>query len=170
MTTRTSTVRTPVGRLRLAVIDAGDGERLVALAFEDHFERIAGPVRRRHPGEWRDEETAATDAVRRYVDGDLAALDDLAVDVEGSVFRRHVWEALRGIPAGTTCSYGELAARVGSPGAVRAVGSANGANPVWIVVPCHRVIRSDGSLGGYGGGLDRKAWLLAHEGVNGHTG
>lgn len=168
MTTFTSTVPTPVGGLRIAVSRDGGRELLVALAFEDHFERVAAPVRRRRPGDWVEQETATTATVRRYVAGDLDALDQLDVDVEGSPFRRQVWDALRSIPVGTTCSYRELAARVGSPGAVRAVGSANGANPVWLVVPCHRVIRSDGALGGYGGGLDRKAWLLAHEGANGH--
>jgi len=76
-----------------------------------------------------------------------------------------VWAALRRIPAGTTTSYGALAAEIGRPAAVRAVGLANGANPVAIVVPCHRVIGADGSLTGYGGGLPRKRWLLAHEGV-----
>ena len=76
-----------------------------------------------------------------------------------------MWAALRRIPAGTTTSYGALAAEIGRPAAVRAVGLANGANPVAIVVPCHRVIGADGSLTGYGGGLPRKRWLLAHEGV-----
>ena len=169
MTTCTSTVPTPVGDLRLAVDVGPDGERLVALAFADHFDRVAAPVRRRHPGDWTEAETGVTDAVRRYVAGEVDALDELDVEVEGSPFRRQVWDALRRIPVGTTWSYRDLAAAVGSPGAVRAVGSANGANPVWLVVPCHRVVRSDGTLGGYGGGLDRKAWLLAHERAGGHT-
>jgi len=85
------------------------------------------------------------------------------VDPGGTPFQRAVWAALRRIPPGTTCSYTDLARAVGAPTAVRAVGTANGANPVAVVIPCHRVVRSDGSLGGYGGGLDRKRWLLEHE-------
>jgi methylated-DNA-[protein]-cysteine S-methyltransferase len=87
----------------------------------------------------------------------------LPVETGGTAFQRRVWEALRTIPVGTTVSYLEMARRVGAPDAVRAVGAANGANPVAIVLPCHRVIGSNGRLVGYGGGLDRKRWLLAHE-------
>ncbi|MEO6248819.1 MAG: methylated-DNA--[protein]-cysteine S-methyltransferase [Sphingomicrobium sp.] len=89
----------------------------------------------------------------------------LPIDVRGTAFQEKVWQELRKIPAGETRSYADIAAAVGSPGAVRAVGSANGANPVSVLVPCHRVIRSDGSLGGYGGGLANKRQLLANEGV-----
>src|SRR5271163_642656 len=105
-----------------------------------------------------------TDALRRYFAGELAAIDSLPVQTEGTPFQREVWRALRRIPCGTTASYGELAKQIGRPAAVRAVGLANGANPVGIVVPCHRVIGADGSLTGYGGGLERKSWLLKHEG------
>jgi methylated-DNA-[protein]-cysteine S-methyltransferase len=98
-----------------------------------------------------------------YWAGDLAALDSIEVDPGGTPFQRAVWAALRRIPAGTTMSYAGLARVVGAPAAVRAVGAANGANPVAVVIPCHRVVRSDGGLGGYGGGLDRKRWLLEHE-------
>ena len=83
----------------------------------------------------------------------------------GTPFQRAVWAALRRIPAGETLSYGQLAAQIGKPKAVRAVGLANGSNPVGVVVPCHRVIGADGSLTGYGGGLPRKLWLLEHEGA-----
>jgi methylated-DNA-[protein]-cysteine S-methyltransferase len=83
----------------------------------------------------------------------------------GTPFQRRVWDALRAIPVGTTSSYRDLAIRIGSPSAIRAVGAANGANPIPIVIPCHRVIGAGGNLVGYGGGLDRKRWLLAHEGV-----
>jgi methylated-DNA-[protein]-cysteine S-methyltransferase len=93
----------------------------------------------------------------------LDAIDGLAVAARGTDFQRSVWRALRRIPCGETTSYGALAQRIGRPTAVRAVGHANGANPVSIVVPCHRVIGSDGSLTGYGGGIERKRWLLAHE-------
>ncbi len=167
MTIRTVTIDCPLGAVRLAVRGDGDDERLVALAFDaEHFDRLAERVRARFPDEpWEEGDSGAADALRRYVDGDLGALDDVAVDTAGTPFQERVWAALRSIPVGSTWSYAELAAAVGSPGAVRAVGSANGANPVSLVVPCHRVVRSDGSLGGYGGGLDRKSWLLEHEGV-----
>jgi methylated-DNA-[protein]-cysteine S-methyltransferase len=95
--------------------------------------------------------------------GHTAVLDSLEVETAGTPFQRTVWHALREIPAGATMSYGALAKRIGRPSAVRAVGLANGANPIGIVVPCHRVVGADGSLTGYGGGLERKRWLLAHE-------
>lgn len=90
---------------------------------------------------------------------------DLELALAGTEFQLATWCALQAIPWGTTCSYAQLAAAVGRPRAVRAVGGANGANPLPIVVPCHRVIAADGSIGGYSGGLDRKRWLLAHEGI-----
>ena len=96
---------------------------------------------------------------------DPSTVADLPLDLRGTSFQQAVWAELRRIPAGETRSYAELAAAVGQPGAVRAVGSANGANPVAVLVPCHRVIRSDGTLGGYAGGLDRKRELLAVEGA-----
>ena len=101
----------------------------------------------------------------RYFDGETTAIDAIPVELNGTPFQKTVWTALRRIPCGTTNSYAELARRIGEPAAVRAVGTANGANPVALVVPCHRVIGSNGSLTGYGGGLDRKQWLLTHEGV-----
>ncbi|WP_119418848.1 methylated-DNA--[protein]-cysteine S-methyltransferase [Desertibaculum subflavum] len=104
-------------------------------------------------------------AVEAYFAGDLRAIDTLAVETGGTPFQRDVWAALRNIPAGETRSYGGLAVEIGRPKAVRAVGLANGSNPISIIVPCHRVIGSDGSLTGYGGGLPRKRWLLAHEGA-----
>ena len=108
---------------------------------------------------------AAVARLERYFAGDLAALEEQRVLPHGTAFQRRVWTALRAIPAGTTLGYGELAARLGSPNSSRAVGAANGANPVSLFVPCHRVIAADGSLHGYGGGLERKRWLLAHEGA-----
>src|SRR5208283_1925289 len=104
-----------------------------------------------------------TKAIGRYFAGELAAIDTLPVQTAGTPFQREVWRALRGIACGTTISYAELAERIGRPKAVRAVGLANGSNPVGVVVPCHRVIGSDGSLTGYGGGIERKRWLLEHE-------
>ena len=98
-----------------------------------------------------------------YFDGTRADVDDLPLDMRGAPFERRVWTALRAIPPGHTTSYGAIAKAVGSPDAARAVGAANGANPIAIIVPCHRVIGASGSLVGYGGGLDRKTWLIGHE-------
>jgi methylated-DNA-[protein]-cysteine S-methyltransferase len=107
----------------------------------------------------------AVSALRAYFAGDLHALDTLAVDPMGTPFQVRVWTALRSVPAGHTASYADIAKAIGAPSSTRAVGAANGANPIAIVVPCHRIIGSGGSLVGYGGGLDRKRWLLGHEGV-----
>jgi methylated-DNA-[protein]-cysteine S-methyltransferase len=103
--------------------------------------------------------------LRAYLAGDLTAIDDILVETGGTPFQRRVWTALRRIPAGRAVAYAALARRVGRPAATRAVGAANGCNPVSIVIPCHRLIGSDASLTGYGGGLWRKRWLLRHEGV-----
>jgi methylated-DNA-[protein]-cysteine S-methyltransferase len=113
---------------------------------------------------------AATDpfgfssAFEAYFAGELTALDGLPTAAEGTAFQRAVWQALREIPCGETRSYRDIALRVGKPAATRAVGMANNANPLGVLVPCHRVIGADGSLTGYGGGIERKRWLLAHEG------
>ena len=104
-----------------------------------------------------------TDAIGRYFGGELDVINALPVRTAGTPFQREVWRALRKIRCGTTISYSQLAKRIGRPAAVRAVGHANGSNPVGVVVPCHRVIGSDGSLSGYGGGIERKRWLLEHE-------
>ncbi len=103
--------------------------------------------------------------LRSYFDGDLGALADIEWRTGGTPFQRRVWQGLTTIRPGETASYGGLAARLKCPRAVRAVGAANGANPISVVVPCHRVIGADGSLTGYGGGLERKKWLLRHEGA-----
>jgi methylated-DNA-[protein]-cysteine S-methyltransferase len=104
-----------------------------------------------------------TDAIGRYFAGELDAIDSLPIETGGTRFQREVWRALRKIRCGTTVSYAELAEQIGRPTAVRAVGLANGSNAIGVVVPCHRVIGSDGSLTGYGGGIERKRWLLEHE-------
>jgi methylated-DNA-[protein]-cysteine S-methyltransferase len=104
-----------------------------------------------------------TFAISSYFAGELTAIDILPVQTAGTPFQREVWRALREITCGTTVSYAKLAERIGRPNAVRAVGLANGSNPIGIVVPCHRVIGSNGSLTGYGGGIERKRWLLEHE-------
>ena len=153
----------PIGAI-LTVTDA-DG-CLRALDFLDYESRMHRLLRL-HYGTYiltdspRDQRVAA--ALAAYFEGYLDALGDLPVRTAGTDFQREAWAALRTIPAGGTVSYRELAVRLGRPGASRAVGLANGANPVAIVVPCHRVIGSDGALTGYGGGLHRKEWLLAHE-------
>lgn len=108
-----------------------------------------------------------TDAINNYFAGKLKAIDTLPVQTGGTPFQQKVWRALREIPCGTTISYAKLAEQIGRPAAVRAVGLANGSNPVVLVVPCHRVIGTNGSLTGYGGGIERKRWLLEHE--NGHS-
>jgi len=97
-----------------------------------------------------------------YFAGDRTSFD-VALAATGTPFRLAVWAALRSIPYGETASYSAIAGRIGRPGAARAVGLANGANPIGIVVPCHRVVGADGSIGGYGGGTERKRWLLALE-------
>jgi methylated-DNA-[protein]-cysteine S-methyltransferase len=152
---------TPVGRLAI-VVDGDD--RLRCVGFTDRHARMerlvaarrGALVAKRNPG-------GLTSPLGAYFEGDLAAIDGLPVAMEGTDFQRRVWAALREIPCGETWSYRDLAAHIGQPKAVRAVGLANGANPVGVVVPCHRVIGADGSLTGYGGGVDRKRWLLEHE-------
>jgi len=115
---------------------------------------------------WRQDRTAVADAAEQleaYFTGDLRQFD-LTLRPAGTVFQQAVWGELRRIPYGEVVSYGEIARRIGRPGAMRAVGAANGRNRLAVVVPCHRVIGADGSLTGYGGGIWRKQWLLAHEG------
>ena len=156
-------VATPAGEV-LLVVDADGAVRALDFAgYEDRMTRLL----RRHWGEATLIEGRAPAAVRAAVEGyfagDLTALDGLAVRTNGTDFQRAVWAALRAIPAGETRTYGQLAAAIGSPRAVRAAGLANGQNPIAIVVPCHRVVGADGALTGYAGGLERKRWLLEHE-------
>jgi methylated-DNA-[protein]-cysteine S-methyltransferase len=156
---------TPIGEM-LIVADR-DGN-LRATDWTDHESRMRHFLRL-HYGqdavrlEPSRDPNGLTSAIASYFAGELASIDTLPVQTTGTPFQREVWRALREITCGTTVSYGKLAERIGRPAAVRAVGLANGANPVGIVVPCHRVIGSDGSLTGYGGGLERKRWLLEHE-------
>ena len=158
-------VLSPIGPLLVVCDDEGN---LRALDFHDYESRLRRLVRL-HYGAGGDTLEAGrapspiTDPLDAFFGGELDAIDAIPVRTGGTEFQRRVWEALRHIPAGTTTSYGALARTVGSPTASRAVGLANGSNPVVIVVPCHRVIGADGSLTGYGGGVARKAWLLEHE-------
>lgn len=158
-------VASPVGTL-LLVHDAAGGLR--ALDYHDHEARMRRLLRLHYGAVSLDEGAAPRElvtALDRYFAGEHGALSAVPVETGGTAFQRRVWASLRAIPAGTTKSYGALAAAIGAPGASRAVGLANGANPVGIVVPCHRVIGADGTLTGFGGGLARKGWLLAHEGA-----
>jgi methylated-DNA-[protein]-cysteine S-methyltransferase len=159
-----TTIESPIGPLTIAA-HAGH----VCLL---HFGRETAGIRRRleawYPGhalEPHPDPAGAVRALNRYFDGRIGVLDDVPVELNGTPFQRQVWGALRCIRAGATASYAGLARTIGMPSSVRAVGAANGANPVALIIPCHRVIGSNGSLTGYGGGLDRKRWLLQHEGV-----
>lgn len=155
----------PIGTI-LLVTD--EERRLRALDFADHEPRMRTLLRRHYGTDQTIDVPAPTvirDALDAYFDGDCDALTAIRWRTAGSDFQRIVWRSLCDIPAGSTISYAELAARIGKPSAVRAVGLANGANPVGIVVPCHRVIGANGKLTGYGGGVERKAWLLEHEGA-----
>lgn len=158
---------TPVGDLVLAADDEGC---LHAVEFDDGDSPLERTLRLRHQAcalvlEARRDPGGVTSALDAYFRGELAAIDRLRARPGGTPFQQLVWDALRGIPCGTTASYSELARRIGRPAAVRAVGLANGSNPVAVVVPCHRVIGANGTLTGYGGGLERKEWLLRHEGA-----
>jgi methylated-DNA-[protein]-cysteine S-methyltransferase len=156
-------VRTPVGAL---VVVARD-ELVCGTAFEDGEDEMLRLLGRRYDDVRVVRGAAgARRALEAYFGGEIGAIDTLGVELGGTPFQQKVWAALREIPAGSTWSYARLAAHVGAPYAVRAVGAANGRNPVGVIVPCHRVIASDGTLCGYGGGLHRKRWLLEHEGVH----
>jgi methylated-DNA-[protein]-cysteine S-methyltransferase len=156
-------IESPIGRIVIAVRDG----RLCALEFGRA--RVVrsmavryGPVPRvrvRDP-------FGISGKIRAYLAGDLTAVDRIPVDTGGTLFQRQVWQALRRIRPGRTRSYGELAHALGHGAAARAVGAANGRNPISIVVPCHRLVGGDASLTGYGGGLWRKRWLLRHEGAD----
>jgi methylated-DNA-[protein]-cysteine S-methyltransferase len=158
-------IESPIGTISIVV---GDG-RLVALEFGESSARMETMVAARYGGarpalqrdpfgvSWR---------IEAYLTGDLDALETIEVDPGGTPFQRLVWTALRRVPAGRTITYAEMARAIGRPTAQRAVGAANGRNPVSIAIPCHRMVGTDGMLTGYGGGLARKQWLLQHEGAS----
>jgi methylated-DNA-[protein]-cysteine S-methyltransferase len=160
--TTTTSIDSPVGPLTLTA----RGGRLTGLYM--HEQRHAP----RHSPAWQRNDSAFRDVVAQLHAYFAGTLTEFAapLTLEGTGFQRRVWAALWEIPYGETISYGQLADRVGSPNASRAVGLANGRNPVAIIVPCHRVIGADGRLTGYGGGLTRKAWLLRHEATRRETG
>lgn len=154
-------LKTPVGEFAIVADESGC---LHAAGWTDGHARMERDLAKRgYKLTATTNPSGLTVAIRAYFDGDVLAIDKLAVDAAGTEFQHSVWNALREIPCGVTCSYGELAKKIGRPSAVRAVGLANGSNPIGVIVPCHRVIGSDGSLTGYGGGMERKRWLLAHE-------
>ncbi|MCK1545468.1 methylated-DNA--[protein]-cysteine S-methyltransferase [Bradyrhizobium sp. 147] len=156
---------TPIG-IALLVTDA-DGA-LRALDWADYEHRMRELLRLHYGVVDLSDQPAPTQmraALSGYFEGDLGQLSGVAWRIGGTSFQRKVWTALARIPAGTTMSYGALAAKIGMPKAIRAVGHANGSNPISVVLPCHRLIGADGSLVKYGGGLERKRWLLRHEGV-----
>ena len=163
MTIEIATYASPLGAVTMALHD----DRLCAMTFTDRWAGVERRLAQRFGTVAQMPTRAAwlADRLDAYFAGALHALDDIPVDPSGTPFQRAVWTALRRVPVGQTTSYGELARAIGAPTAVRAVGAANGANPIWLVIPCHRAIGSDGRLVGYGGGLERKRWLLTHEGV-----
>jgi O-6-methylguanine DNA methyltransferase len=167
MQLRRSTVDTPIGPMLALASEAA----LCALEFlsTDRLPRLEARLDRWFaPYRIEDRTNRVIDRARNwlrlYFGGASADVDDLALDLRGAPFERRVWAALTAIPPGETTTYGTVARRIGSAGGSRAVGLANGANPIAIIVPCHRVIGAKGQLTGYGGGLDRKRWLLDHEG------
>lgn len=159
-------IESPLGTVLIAV----DNGHMCALEFSGYEPRMI-KLLQRHYGPVHF--TPVTDPkgfssrVQEYFAGDHHALDSIPVDAGGTPFQQNVWRALRAIPIGTTMTYGEMAKHLGNPAASRAVGSANGANPIAIVIPCHRLIGADTTLTGYASGLHRKRWLLKHEGFEG---
>jgi methylated-DNA-[protein]-cysteine S-methyltransferase len=161
-----SRIPTPIGA---AVVVSDEEGRLRGLHWDGHEDHVRRQMARHYSGVMVEEgepPAALAAAVGDYFAGDLDALGRIEWAIgAGSPFQQQVWRSLAKIPAGQTTTYGVLAAQIGRPAAVRAVGMANGANPIGLVLPCHRVIGANGTLTGYGGGLERKRWLLAHEGA-----
>lgn len=157
-------IETPLGTMLLLARDGA----LIGLEFDDQPERVARDLRLRFGSSERfpaDNPNGFSDRIHAYFAGDVKAIEGIPTDGGGTAFQRRVWEELKRIPCGVTISYGTLAKRLGDANLTRAVGLANGRNPISVVVPCHRVIGADGSMTGYGGGIPRKEWLLRHEGA-----
>jgi len=157
-------LKTPVGELVALWADTG----LIALSWPHRLNHVQRHLRR-HLGSYTErpghEQPILAEALRRYFSGDLDALLTLPIDPPGTDFQQEAWSALQVIPAGQTWSYAQQAKHIGQPTATRAIAQANGANPIPLVVPCHRVVAADGGLGGFSSGLQHKRWLLAHEGA-----
>ena len=162
-------IDSPVGRILAACTDAA----VCALDYDGYQTRLHSLLKRNH-GEYQLRQAAnplaIADALLRYFGGVFDAFEGIATDTGGTGFQQTVWRTLRAIGAGERRTYGELARAIGRPEAARAVGHANSLNPVAIIIPCHRVIGASGKLTGYAGGLERKEWLLAHEGGAGQPG
>lgn len=159
-------IATPVGPLWIL---CDEQFRLRAVEWEEHSDRMEQLLeihyhREGYQRRASDNPGGLSAQLRAYFDGDLAVIDTLPSETAGTPFQREVWKTLRSIPCGQVMHYGQLAEQLGRPGAARAVGAANGSNPVSIVVPCHRVIGRNGTMTGYAGGVQRKEWLLRHEG------
>jgi methylated-DNA-[protein]-cysteine S-methyltransferase len=162
---RLDRLSTPIGEALIVTDEVGC---LRAFDWADRYASMARLLRLHYGTVAPDPGAAPADLkrlVRRYFDGDVTCLAGVEWRTAGTSFQRSVWVGLTTIPAGQTLSYGGLAAQLDCPRSVRAVGAANGANPISIIVPCHRVIGANGSLTGYGGGIERKRWLLKHEGA-----
>jgi methylated-DNA-[protein]-cysteine S-methyltransferase len=160
---RLETYQTSLGSLLLVTDDGG---ALRALDFADHESRMLRLLHQHYGKYVLKSGPAPVEVVRNlnaYFNGEVDALDGIRIATGGTVFQRAVWKAVRGIGPGTVKTYGQIAKQLGHEKASRAVGAANGANPIAIVVPCHRVIGAGGALTGYAGGLQRKRWLLEHE-------
>jgi methylated-DNA-[protein]-cysteine S-methyltransferase len=155
----------PIGAFLIATDERGVLRAVDFWADEAALRRLLTRQYGEVPAEWGQSPAPIRRAFDDYFAGDIRALEAVPVATVGTAFQRKVWAALQRIPAGETRSYGQLAAEIGEPAASRAVGLANGQNPIAIVIPCHRVIGADGSLTGFGGGLPRKRWLLSHEGA-----
>ena len=155
MPVRYRIIPSPIGDL----VAWGDGDKLAGLGFTDSSKATSvGTTSERDDAAFED----VVRQLRAYFDGELKSFD-VELETRGTPFQRRVWDALQRIRYGSTTTYGRLATELGDPRAVRAVGLANGRNPISIIIPCHRVIGVGGGLTGYGGGLHRKQWLLAHE-------
>ena len=165
LTLYAETIPTPIGAINIIT----DGQGVVrALDFDDYADRTVKLLDRHYgPGQWQwlsaTKKSEAASALTAWFAGHMGAFDRLKTVTRGTDFQHKVWAELRRTKPGQMLSYGELAGRIGHPAAVRAVGLANGANPIAIMVPCHRIIGANGKLTGFAGGLERKQWLLAHE-------
>ena len=154
----------PIGR----ILFASDGEALCTLDYSGYESRMSTLLARRYDSvqfQRASDPLGLKRLLKDYFEGDFQAFDTLRISTGGTEFQELVWKALRTIPVGETWSYGQLAMRLNRPQAARAVGHANSLNPVAIIVPCHRVIGASSALTGYAGGLERKQWLLCHEGA-----
>jgi methylated-DNA-[protein]-cysteine S-methyltransferase len=157
-------IDSPIG----SVVYLTDGEALRAVEFADTPDRLLSAFLQaigQIPVDTRRDPLGIGVAIRAYFGGDIHAIEALPATPAGTWFQRRVWRLLRKIPAGRTVTYGAIANQLVTPSAARAVGAANGANPIPIVIPCHRVIGANGTLTGYGSGVFRKEWLLTHEGI-----